>query len=114
MRGEDLMRELGRMPHTKVAELTSLGEKIVWDKKIFEETVYLPFEHLMVPAPKDYDAFLRESFGPDYMTPVKAPSMHGSVVFDTERSYVELLPKVRKEYRSSAFRRLKEKILKKK
>lgn len=113
-KGEEYMRKLGRMPHTKVAELTSLGEKIVWDKKIFEETVYLPFEHLMVPAPKDYDAFLRESFGPDYMTPVKAPSMHGSVVFDTERSYVELLPKVRKEYRNSAFRRLKEKILKKK
>ena len=113
-KGEEYMRELGRMPHTKVAELTSLGEKIVWDKKIFEETVYLPFEHLKVPAPKDYDAFLRESFGPNYMTPVKAPSMHGSVVFDTERSYVELLPKVRKEYRNSAFRRLKEKIFKKK
>jgi lipopolysaccharide cholinephosphotransferase len=63
----------------------------------------------MVPAPKKYEEFLKEAFGLDYMTPVMSPSMHGLVVFDTERSYVELLPKVRKEYRNSAFRRLKEK-----
>ena len=107
------MRVLGRMPHTKVAELTSLGEKIVWDKSIFEETIYLPFENLMVPAPKNYDAFLKESFGPNYMTPIKAPSMHGQIVFDTEHSYLEVLPKVRREYNFSIFKRLKNKIFKK-
>ena len=112
-KAEEEMRVLGRMPHTKVAELTSLGEKIVWDKSIFEETIYLPFENLMVPAPKNYDAFLKESFGPNYMTPIKAPSMHGQIVFDTEHSYLEVLPKVRREYNFSIFKRLKNKIFKK-
>ncbi|MBR3915960.1 MAG: LicD family protein [Bacteroidaceae bacterium] len=111
-KSEEYMRELGKMPHSKVAELTFIGDKIVWDKSIFDETVYLPFEHLMVPAPKEYDAFLRESFGPDYMTPVMQPSMHGKVVFDTEHSYLELLPKVRREYRRSILKRLMNKIKK--
>lgn len=112
-KAEEEMRALGRMPHTKVAELTSLGEKIVWDKCIFDKTVMLPFENIMVPAPHDYDAFLRETFGPNYMTPVQAPSMHGSVVFDTERSYTESLDSVKRDYKKSVFKRLKEKILKK-
>ena len=90
-----------------MAELTSLGEDKLWDKSIFEETVMLPFEDLMVPAPKGWDAFLRVSFGDDYMTPIQAPSMHGEVVFDTERSYKE----VQREYRRSMWRRLKGKLI---
>lgn len=112
-KAEEEMRALGRMPHTKVAELTTLGEKIVWDKSIFDKTVMLPFENIMVPAPYDYDAFLRETFGSNYMTPVQAPSMHGFVVFDTERSYTELLDSVKRDYKKSVFKRLKEKIFKK-
>ena len=109
-KSEEYMRELGKMPHSKVAELTFIGDKIVWDKSIFDETVYLPFEHLMVPAPKEYDAFLKKKYGANYMTPVKAPTVHGFVVFDTERSYVELLPKVRKEYKRSLIRRARKKL----
>lgn len=93
-----------------MAELTSLGEDKLWDKSIFEETVMLPFEDLMVPAPKGWDAFLRVSFGDDYMTPIQAPSMHGEVVFDTERSYKEVLPGVQRDYRRSMWRRLKKKV----
>ena len=110
---EEYMRELGRMPHTKVAELTSLGEDIVWDKSIFDETIYLPFEHIEVPCPKEYDAFLRATYGPNYMTPIQAPSMHGTLIFDTERSYKELLPQVQKAYKRSMFKRLKNKLFKK-
>ena len=109
-KAEEEMRALARMPHTKVGELTSLGEDKLWDKEIFEETVMLPFENLMVPAPKGWDAFLRVSFGDDYMTPIQAPSMHGEVVFDTERSYKEVLPEVQRDYRRSMWRRLKKKV----
>lgn len=107
---EDEMRALAAHPHTHVAELTTLGEKIRWDKRIFNETVMLPFEDMMVPAPKDYDAFLRSSFGPNYMTPIQAPSMHGSVVFDTTRSYQDILPEAQRQYRKSALARLLKKI----
>ncbi len=110
-KAEEEMRALARMPHTKVGELTSLGEDKLWDKSIFEETVMLPFENLMVPAPKGWDAFLRVSFGDDYMTPIQAPSMHGEVVFDTERSYKEVLPEVQRDYRRSMWRRLKKKVI---
>lgn len=113
-KAEEIMRELGRMPHTKVAELTSLGEKIVWDKNIFNETIYLPFENISVPCPKSYDAFLRQTYGDNYMTPIKAPSMHGTVIFDTTKSYKELLPQVQKEYKGSAIKRLTNKLFKKK
>lgn len=109
-RAEDEMRALAQYPHTKVGELTSLGEDKLWNKSIFEETVILPFENIQVPAPKGWDEFLRVSFGDDYMTPIQAPSMHGQVVFDTERSYKEVLPDVRKAYRRSMLRRLWKKI----
>lgn len=110
-KAEEEMRALAKMPHTKVGELTSLGEDKLWDKEIFAETVMLPFENLMVPAPKGWDAFLRVSFGDDYMTPIQAPSMHGEVVFDTERSYKEVLPEVQRDYRRSMWRRLKKKVI---
>ena len=50
----------------------------------------LHFEDIMIPIPRDYDKILKIDFG-DYMTPVQAPTMHGSLLFDTERSYKEIL-----------------------
>ncbi len=56
----------------------------------FSDTVMMPFEDMMVPAPVGYDEILKTYYG-DYMTPVKAPTMHGNVMFDTDRSYKEVL-----------------------
>lgn len=113
-KAEDELRALGKIPHTKVAELTApTADRVVWDKSIFDETVWLPFENIMVPAPRGYETFLRECFGPNYMTPIQAPNMHGTVVFDTERSYTEVIESVQREYKKSALRRLKDKIFKK-
>lgn len=36
-------------------------------KDVFAETVYLPFEQLLLPAPSGYDIYLRHLYG-DYMT----------------------------------------------
>ena len=47
-----------------------------------------------MPIPKDYDKILTAQYG-DYMTPVKAPSMHGCVVFDTERSYKDVIADIK-------------------
>lgn len=41
----------------------------------------MPFEHIQVPVPVGYDELLRVEYG-DYMTPVKAPSLHGSMLFE--------------------------------
>ena len=111
-KAESGIRDLGKLPHTKVAELTFSADKVVWDKSLFDETVYLPFEHLMVPVPKEYDSFLTTKYGPDYMTPVKAPTVHGFVLFDTERGYLEHLPRVKKEFKRTLVKRLRKRIFK--
>ena len=67
-------------------------------RELFNETIMMPFEDMMVPVPAGYDEILRNYYG-DYMTPVKAPSMHGSVIFDTERSYKEVIKELRKGQR---------------
>ncbi len=40
--------------------------RVIWDKKFFEDTVYLDFEDFKVPAPSGYDTLLKEFYG-DYM-----------------------------------------------
>ncbi len=58
----------------------------IFNRQLFEKTLYMPFEDMEIPVPAGYDEILRLNYG-DYMTPVKAPSGHGNLLFDTERSY---------------------------
>lgn len=61
------------------------------DKHWYDETVYLPFEDIQMPLPKEYDKILRLQYG-DYMTPRKAPSYHGGFMFlSAERSFQDYL-----------------------
>ena len=60
-------------------------------KKWFDEIIYLPFEHLMVPAPKDYDLVLRHSYGNWKEFKIGASAHEGKIYFDTEHSYKEVL-----------------------
>ena len=41
---------------------------VVFPKKSFDETIFLPYETFSVPVPKDYDTILKILYG-DYMTP---------------------------------------------
>ncbi len=62
-------------------------------KSWYREVVYLPFEDLMLPAPVDYDKVLRQQYGDDYMTPRRAPALHGGfAVLDAEHPYTDYLP----------------------
>uniref|UniRef100_A0AB33JC82 Phosphorylcholine transferase LicD n=1 Tax=Prevotella sp. GTC17259 TaxID=3236795 RepID=A0AB33JC82_9BACT len=88
------------------------NENFVWDKHIYDHTAMLSFEGMQVPAPAGYDVYLKQVYGPNYMTPVQCPNMHGTVVFDTERCYRERMPEIRRAYRRSAMRRLWLKIKK--
>ena len=42
-------------------------EKEVFVKEVFEDLIEVPFEHLLLPAPKQYDAILKQYYG-NYMT----------------------------------------------
>lgn len=44
-------------------------------KEWFDDVVYLPFENMEIPAPKEYDSVLTVLFG-DYMIPVKGAAEH--------------------------------------
>lgn len=44
-------------------------------KEWFDEVVYLPFENMEIPAPKEYDSVLTTLYG-DYMTLVKGAAAH--------------------------------------
>ena len=88
---------------TKISSFSTKYRGI--DKHIFNETIWLPFENILVPVPKEYDMYLKMMYGDDYMTPSKVSSFHGEVYFDTEHSYAEVLPQYRKEAQSIVWHR---------
>ena len=65
------------------------------DKKWYQETVMLPFEDIMLPAPAEFDKVLRNLYGDNYMKPVNNPSGHGETFFDTTRSYKDIIPLIK-------------------
>lgn len=72
-------------------------EHFLREKEWYSETVYLPFEDIMMPLPKEYDKILRLQYG-DYMTPVKAPSYHGRFwALTADRPYQECMLERRKD-----------------
>jgi len=107
---EDRLRKQPFDQSKQVAEISFCGLDFVLDRDIFDETVWLDFEDIKVPAPKDYDRLLRALFGDTYMTPMMTATSHGEVIFDVEKSYKETMPQVRAAYRRSALKRLWTKI----
>lgn len=103
---DDILRATPLEQCKDVAEISFSGYDFLLDKHIFDETVMLPFEHIEVPAPKDYDRFLRSVYGDNYMTPLKTGTAHDDVLFDIHHSYLELLPQARRLYREKQLRKL--------
>jgi len=79
--------------HTRLLSLYCWGYKY---KKLHrlradhEETVMMPFEFLRIPVSKNYDHALTEMFG-DWHQFVKGGSVHGGVIFDTDRPYTDYI-----------------------
>lgn len=88
---EDLFRSVSVEKSSRLATLSFRYtlRRFVFPKEAYSDTVYLDFEGMQLPAPAGYKDVLIGSYGPDYMTPVKAPSMHGERMYDTEKSYLE-------------------------
>ena len=57
-------------------------------KSWYNEIVYLPFEHLMVPAPANYDQVLTARYG-DYHKFVQGGGAHRDIIMDPDKSYLE-------------------------
>jgi lipopolysaccharide cholinephosphotransferase len=109
----EIEERLRQQPFDKsrhVAEISFCGLDFVMERSYFDDTVWLDFEDIKVPAPSDYKGVLTTLFGNNYMTPMHTGTSHGEVIFDTEKSYLESLPAVRRDYRRSVMKRLKEKL----
>ncbi len=112
-RCEDVYRRTAIADVPCVAEISFSGFDTIMDKHIFDDTVWLDFEDMKVPAPARHDELLRLIYGDDYMTPRHIPTCHGEVIFDTEHSYLERLPEIRRQYRLSVLKRGWQKIWRK-
>lgn len=86
--------------------LSSFALDFVFDKHIFDETLYVDFENIKVPIPIGYDKYLTLMFGEDYMIPKQISSYHGEVIFDTDHSYIDTLPAIRKKWRNAGYKRV--------
>ena len=65
-------------------------KKRIRNKHIYDNTVWLDFETLKIPAPAGYHETLTRQYG-DYMKPAQISTSHGSIFFDTEKPYTEYL-----------------------
>ena len=95
-RYEDLFRQNIASQCSRVACTAWVYRCLRRDKHFYDETVYVDFEHLKVPAPKEYDKLLTVQYG-DYMTPVKVPTCHGELIFDTDTPSNVTIKRLRKD-----------------
>lgn len=110
---EDLYRQFPVANADIVGELSTTGRSLACSKKVFDDTVWLDFEDIKVPAPVGWDEYLRVQYGDNYMTPMQDPTLHGKLVIDAYRDYRVVLPEVQKSYRRSALKRMWSKIFRK-
>lgn len=82
------------MNTTLVGDITlKWRTNVQWERKWFEGYVYLPFENLMLRAPKYYNEVLSKQYGdfmkiPEDITASNFKS-HGKVTFDPDTPYKE-------------------------
>ncbi len=62
---------------------------LMWDSKLYESYVDLPFENTTIRCPKEYEKVLDKQYG-DWHVPVENSSRHEMVVIDTETPWREL------------------------
>lgn len=101
-RFEDIIKDENIKRSTTVA---SLGfnrnperlKRMSKDESLFTETVYVPFEDISMPLPKQYHILLTNQYG-DYMKPSQSPSLHGGcLILDADKPYTYYLSDLRKQ-----------------
>ena len=66
-------------------------DRFLRDKHWYDDTIFMPFEDVMMPVPIGYHDILTKQYG-DYMTPVRAPSYHGGFwKLDADNGYEKYL-----------------------
>lgn len=63
-------------------------------RKDFEKTVLFDFEVMQIPVSKEYDHALKQRYG-NYMEFKQDKSLHGDIIFDTQKSYLDYLKSIK-------------------
>lgn len=92
---EDLFRENDAAKCDYVATSSFRIKSKKRDRHIYDRTVMVDFEYMKQPVPEGYDRLLTLLYG-DYMSPVKAPSMHGTLILDTCTPADTMIKRLRK------------------
>lgn len=69
-------------------------------KEWFRDTVYLPFEYIVIPAPIDYDKVLTQCYG-DYQQLVQGGTAHQNIILDPDIPYDKYFEKYLSSYYKS-------------
>lgn len=73
--------------------------RYIRNRKWYDGTLFFHFEDILIPVPIGYHEILSKQYG-DYMKPINEASQHGSfLILDTEHSFLDYLPKLRKGHR---------------
>lgn len=83
--------EDGEYIHSHVHQLLTNVPSI--NRNVYASTVMLPFENIMIPAPKNYDVVLSSYYG-DWHKIVKSGTMHEGIVISADIPYKKMLEDV--------------------
>lgn len=74
---------------TKFVMDIAISDKFLY-KEDLSDPVYVPFEMLQMPVPKNYNRILSIYYG-NWKQPAKAPNVHGGCIFDPDKPYTEYI-----------------------
>lgn len=112
---EDLFRKfkLEDCKNVSCFSFQVLPEKFLRDKHWYDETIFMPFEDIIMPVPIGYHEMLTKQYG-DYMVPVKASSYHGGFwKLNADVDYHDYLPELKCYLRAQKVQRTIQRIQKK-
>ena len=68
-------------------------QKLMWDKKDWEETIMCKYENYMFPIPKGYDNILKVQFGDytKYPPAEERGQWHNNAIFDADIAYTDYI-----------------------
>lgn len=86
---EDLMRSVKRENTALICNISFRSKEAIKLHEYYDDIEWMDFEHIQIPVPTGYHKALTMQYG-EYMTPKKIETNHGSMQYDTERSYRDI------------------------
>ena len=67
--------------------LTRCDDRFKRYREDYKETVYVPFEMMSLPCPRNWQRCLELQYGKDWQTPVKGTQYHSCWIYDSDNAY---------------------------